>query len=399
MKSLIFSLLLAAMLGGCGGDDAATSTSTSTSTSYIGTISGGEAPTNTSLMSTNSTSSSEDLGMWSISLNPDGTFNVKNASVLDVSGTYESLDSGFVKLTATSVNGETPSEEMTAYGLNVPGLIFFLAPINETGVGEIIPMVKSGSCPTSSTDLLWTIVGASDSTDNQITRNCVNAGAEGSDIFGSATITASSLELPAKYDICNNSLGATTAMDFSCTSGVGTILNGSTVEAYMYLTEGGGAIVKTDPNGTDEKTIVALEKEDSLGYSDIEGVYAGILFIESESSDLTKPVKATIADNKIVITEWDVDTNTEVSDGASGTIHTISDNTPGAGFIHGKIDVGADQTDSSIHAFVTCQADLDANSSGKNIIVCAGQEPDESTTISLPGEGSDNSFSLVLVEK
>ena len=74
------------------------------------------------------------------------------------------------------------------------------------------------------------------------------------------------------------------------------------------------------------------------------------------------------------------------------------------GFIKGELDVDTDQSDGTTYAFVVCQSDLNANSSGKNIVVCTGQEPkrnseDDLEEISLPGGGSDNVFSLVLVEK
>ena len=404
MKNFIFSLLLAAMLGGCGDDEATTANApTPSTTSYIGTISGGAVAPFAPLMSSASPTSSEDLGMWSISLTSAGTFVVTNADGLEASGTYESLDSGFVKLTVSLFNGEAPSEDMIAYGLNVPGLIFFLAPVNQDGSGEIIPMVSSGTCPSSEQSFLWSMAGMVDGGDG-MTRSCDGTiNAEGLDIVGNATINANTLTVNNKYDICNFDQG-TAELGFSCTSGIGTVTNQSTgnLDAIMYLTQGGGAIVKTSPGGAEEKTIVALEGEASLAITDLTGDYAGVLFIEGDGtpgSDSTKPVAATIADGKITVSEWDVETNTAVSDGVSGAIHTFSSNTPGAGFIQGELDVDGDYITLNTHAYVTCQADLNANSSGKNIIICVGQAPDGATPISTQGEGSDDAFSLVLVKK
>ena len=290
---------------------------------------------------------------------------------------------------------------MIAYGLNVPGLIFFLAPVNPDGSGEIIPMVSSGTCPSSEQSFLWSMAGMVDGGDG-ITRSCDGTtNNEGLDIVGSATISADTLTVNEKYDICNLDQGVA-SLGFSCTSGIGTVTNESTgeLDAIMYLTQGGGAIVKTSPSTVEEKTIVALEGETSLAIADLAGDYAGVLFIEGEGADMTKPMSATIADGKITVSEWDVETNTAVSDGASGVIHTFSSNTPGAGFIQGELDVDGDYTAPlDTHAYVTCQADLDANSSGKNIVVCVGQAPDGATEITAPGQGSDNAFSLVLVEK
>jgi hypothetical protein len=408
MKKLLFLLICSTLLVGCGDDDGdSVSSSTGSSVSYIGTISGGSSSLVPSALSISPTTSSTDLGMWSITISSSNTFVVENADGLEVSGTVENLDSGFVKLTVSSSNESEPQAGDIAYGLNVPGVIFFLAPVGDDG--EVIPMVKSGTCPSTETSFLWSLAGAKDSDNNKVTKSCNNTDTEGLDIFGEATINSSEITIPSKYDICDNSISGDFTGAFSCTDGVATITSEGAVDAYMYLTEGGGAIVKTQPGDSDEKTIVALAGESSLSISDLEGDYAGVLFIENdeEGDDSTKPVSATITSGvsgKIEVTEWDVENNTLKSGGISGTIHNFESDTPMNGFIKGKLDVDENQSDESIYAFVVCQSDLNANGSGKNIVVCTGQEPkrdseDNPEQITDPGAGSDNIFSLVLVEK
>lgn len=404
MKNFFFLLIFSTLLVGCGDDEGdSVSSSTGSSVSYIGTISGGSSSLAHSTLSTSSTTSSTDLGMWSITISSSNTFVVTNADGLEVSGTVENLDSGFVKLTVSSANESEPQAGDIAYGLNVPGVIFFLAPVS--GDGEVIPMVKAGTCPSTEANFLWSLAGAKDSSSNNITQSCADGGDEGLDIFGQARIDSSEITIPSKYDICDNLISGGFTGAFSCTDGVATITSEGSVDAYMYLTEGGGAIVKTQPGGGDEKTIVALAGESSLSLGELEGDYAGVLFVEGdeEGNDSTKPVSATISSDQIEVVEWDVESNTAKSGGDSGIIHSFVSNTPMNGFIKGELDVDGD-TNENTYAYVVCQSDLNANSSGKNIVVCTGQEPNRSGTgeleeITAPGGGSENVFSLVLVEK
>ncbi len=403
MKNLIFLLILSALtFVGCGDDETPT-VSTPSTTSYIGSTSGGSVGIN-ALSSLGRSSSSEDINMYSITLSSAGTFVITTATGLEVNGTYTTLSSGFVKLTVTSASGDNaPEAGAIAYGLNVPGLIFFLAPVD--GDGEIIPMVTSGVCPSSSQDFLWSMAGAKDGAQNALTNSCNGTSTFGLDIVGRATIDADTLTVSEKYDICNGvPTEGSSELGFSCDSGIGTVTNSGNLDALMYLTAGGGAIVKTSPGTDDEKTIVALSGEDSLAISDLDGNYAGIVFVEnSGSGDSLYSVVATIADDKLVVSEWDVENNTASTDpeAIAATVHTFTSNTPTDGMIYGKLDIDSDQTDNSIYAFVTCQADKNANSSGKNVIVCVGQAPNDggSTEITTAGDGSDDAFSLVLVQK
>ena len=90
----------------------------------------------------------------------------------------------------------------------------------------------------------------------------------------------------------------------------------------------------------------------SLSLSELEGDYAGVLFVEGdeEGNDSTKPVSATISSDQIEVVEWDVESNTAKSGGDSGIIHTLINNVPMNGFIKGELDVDGD-TNENTYAF------------------------------------------------
>ena len=80
MKNFFFLLIFSTLLVGCGDDEGdSVSSSTGSSVSYIGTISGGSSSLAHSTLSTSSTNSSTDLGMWSITISSSNTFVVTNA--------------------------------------------------------------------------------------------------------------------------------------------------------------------------------------------------------------------------------------------------------------------------------------------------------------------------------
>ena len=99
---------------------------------------------------------------YSITFNEsDNTFDLTESdSSLTIAGSYTTLASGFKKLTVGTVSGggsDGPSAGDQAYGVDIPGVVFLLKPLEANS--EIISMVSKGSCPTEDFNMNWIITG------------------------------------------------------------------------------------------------------------------------------------------------------------------------------------------------------------------------------------------------
>lgn len=311
---------------------------------------------------------------WDISLNSlDSSFSIEvredlqSPVHLTVDGTYQKLNSGFLRLDVVSASGtDAPTAGDQAWGLEVPGYALILQPI-KTGSDQIVATISAGSCPTEDFSANWVIVKKSGS---------ANADDIGRDFFGEFAYTASteSAVLPAKYALAGPFTlveGADALDGGSCADGIMQV-----EDAVMYLTDNGGAIVHTGVNAGndyDSSFIFALAQKAIGNKSNLNGNYAGVLFDESApDGDKTRPVRLTCLDGNCMANE--------VLDVTSGQISletvTISlsgaVDSPSAGFITGNITTGGVGN-------IACMADINAVNSGRNIISCVGQSPGDNS--------------------
>ncbi|HUP57791.1 MAG TPA: hypothetical protein VM598_10090 [Bdellovibrionota bacterium] len=306
---------------------------------------------------------------WQATLNGDGTFTITESdSGMTATGTYETLSTGFLRLTVSSASGTgAPSAGDQALALNVPGFVFLLKPLGDGS--PIIPMVPIGTCPSANMTANWILT----ETNSDISLNTTEG-------FGTFTYTASTgaVALPTKYAIDNTSLGAGTIGTFTCSGGVGTLSGGE----EMWFNPSGGAIV----HGGSGDIILAMTQATVGSAAALNGNYSGLVFSNNGGGDDTFPVMGTLSGG--------TGTFTQVTNVATGTLGTESAtlsfsavDSPSAGFVDGNLAVTADATNP-----MQCMVTLNANGSGKNVIMCLGEEPGTAG-------GVNNVYTLLLVQR
>ncbi|VAW78975.1 hypothetical protein MNBD_GAMMA13-221 [hydrothermal vent metagenome] len=332
---------------------------------------------------------------WDVALAGDGAFSITKREtattpvVMTVTGTSVELPSGFIKLTVGNVTADAsvtdaPSAGDAAYALNVPGYVFFLKPLDSTD-DQVIPMVASGSCPSSNFAANWVNVNVED----DVSANNPLESMYGTFNFDVATGTPT---LPSTYSLTQSSLGADNLAGGSCADGI-LILNNDQgdSETEVYLANNGGAIVRTGidtPDETDDTYIFGLAQETIADIANVADEYAGLLFDASQlAGDQISPVSVscnaagactgTIVD--------DIDTNTLSTETVTISLTTVDN--PEVGFITGTISVPAGA--GTVEGALTCMANINAQGTGKNIMSCVGQSPDDNTEL----------FNILLVSK
>jgi hypothetical protein len=376
LKKVSLSLITATVMGlglvNCGGSSTA---ATDTTNSYTGAGSQWDNTIN------------ETAKTFAITHRPEAG----QAIDFTINGTFETLTSGFKKLTVTTATGtDAPTVGSTGYGLDIPGYAFFLQPSDSSG--ELITMVAGGECPTEDVTGNWiTVKNLHDvnTTTNLGTPQDVSSAT--ADSFGtfSWNATTNQLELPANYALVNptTSLGGQAPFDVNCTDGVATI-----TDVTMYLTSNGGLIVHAEHdsgsgNGTtDESVINAFAAETLTATSDFDGTYAGILLsADASTSSSVKPVSLTCLAGSCTGLIIDPDTNVApLSGGGTATLNlTSAVNSPSAGFVSGTMTT-PDGTGN-----MTCMVDTAAAGTTKTLINCSGQNPGATTEL----------FNMILVSQ
>lgn len=321
-----------------------------------------------------SSSSSDDYSYngpgsnWSIDIDGNSFELEETDNNLEINGTISDLSSGFKKLTVTSASGTgAPSVGDQAYALDVPGTVFLLKPLEANS--EIIAMVSSGSCPSSSQSMNWIV-----------TKMDVNADSsdEDQDVLGTFTTDGTNATLPFQYSLTGKTVGTNVSLgSFSCSNGKATVS-----DAEMYLTSAGGAIVRTGystPNDDDDDGIILAMPSESISSGDANGDYVGLVFTSND----TYPVKANVSGATVTVNQIDPDTGSN-SGSVNDTLNISGFNSPNTGFVTGSL-----QSDSNKK--VTCNVNTNLNSSGKGIIFCSGMDAVTS--------GDDALFAVLLIEK
>lgn len=317
----------------------------------------------------------DDAGGFTVTIADDSV----SAAHSTLTGTYEELDSGFLKLTVTAVDstsGTPPSVGSEAVGLLIEGLALFLKPLDSD---EVIPMIVSGTCPTADFSANW-LIGQGDSQDY----SSADQDAFGDFNYDAATGMAT---VENHYNLTSFAAvdsDAPNSLDASaCADGFIRLAEGDVTLANMWLTAVGGAIIETfaDDGVTRNSSIVALPESEISDIADFAGNYAAIAF--SSTLGGVKPLAIIIAADGTGTAEVLDEVDPATSSGDSVTINlngTI--NIPSTGFVTGTISDGTDTGN------MACSALADANSSGKNVLACNGQ---------LPSDHS-NQFLVLMVE-
>ncbi|GEM_PF-1935516 len=318
---------------------------------------------------------------WDVSLDGNGAFTITmkqtqgGPDVLDIAGSYQELPSGFLKMTVTSasstdpVNEPAPNTGDAAYALNVPGYVFVLKPIAPNS-DQIVPMVASGTCPTSDLDANWVLVKM----DQNASAADVNNELYGTFHYNAASSQAS---LPARYHPSNT--GSTGSFNLSagvCSAGVMVVNN----EAEMYLTTSGGAIVRTGfqtPNDdTDDSFIYAFSRQAIGNTGNLQGTYAGLLYDgNAPAGSRNQPVSVSCdaAGSCTGALLTDIDNNLVSTQTVTITLGTAD--IPSDGLVAGTITEGAS------NGGLACAVNINAQGSGRNVVSCVGQSPQDNTQL------------------
>lgn len=305
---------------------------------------------------------------WTATISGSSFTITESDAGLTVNGSVETLSSGFKKLTVSSASGSgAPSSGDQAYGLDVPGVVFLLKPLEANS--EIIPMVASGSCPTATTNMNWIVTKMDSDAD---------ADDPGQDALGTATFSGTTASLPFQYSLTGATVGTNISLGtFSCSNGKATVSG-----AEMYLTQAGGAIVRTGydtpSDDTDDGIILAMPGQ-SISSGDADGNYAGLVFTTGD----TYPVKATVSASSISVQQIDPDTGSDAGS-ISDTVNISAFNSPNTGFISGSLNSDSNKK-------VMCNVNTNLVGTGKSIIFCSGMDS--------TGGANDDLFAVLLISK
>ena len=143
----------------------------------------------------------------------------------------------------------------------------------------------------------------------------------------------------------------------------------------MYLTSNGGAIVHTNVNNEDDSSFIfALPQNDITAVANLDGEYAGMLFDDSQSdgSEIS-PVAFSCASGTCT---GNIVVNIETGELSAESVTVTLGGTPDdidSGLITATIDNGGDT------GVLACMADVNAASSGTQVVSCVGQSPGDNT--------------------
>ena len=298
---------------------------------------------------------------WDVTLKVDGTFAIdKYTDAADTTvdfgftGTYTRLTTGFKKLTVGAVTGTGgPSVGDVAYGLEVPGFVFALKPAG--GGDQVIPMVASGTCPSTDINANWVKVNMRDGLSD-----FVNTDTAGKFNYNATTGAAT---LPDRYKVGGGSLGSNTVGTGTCANGVMTIGN-----VEMYLTSNGGAAVNTDnSNSASAEFLFAFGQSAISDINSLDGTYAGLMIDESKSAGShIEPIKIVCSAGTCTGQGYtDIETGAVINGGVSITLNSAD--SPATGFVTATV------TEGSVTSPLICMFDKNAVGSGKTIGSCAGE--------------------------
>lgn len=319
---------------------------------------------------------------WDLTLAGDGTFNIDHYQTGDlinpdytVQGNYTRESSGFVTLTTTGGTGTGyPPPGSTAWAVEVPGFAFMLKPV---GDDQIIPMIEAGNCPTS--NYLGNFV--------VVKKDLTNNGDSGADLanrdfFGSFTFDVSTSvttlnvlkSLTAGFpDTISNAVALEAG---TCSQGVMSLSS-----SVVYLTTSGGGIVHlgtdTPSNSADDSFLFALEQKAITNISNLDGTYAGILFDQNSSpGQQIQPVKLSCTSGSCSGSlVSDVVTGATVPNSTASVNLLTVDTFSAPGLMTGSVSYGGSTGN------MACVADINANSTGKKIISCVAQSPDNNANM------------------
>jgi len=286
-------------------------------------------------------------------------------------GTYDRLESGFLKMTVDSADGtDGPAPGDQAYALDIPGFAFVLHPLDSES-DDLHLMVAAGECPESAMDGNWVMVRD----EENVPATDPEAPFFGTFYFDPSTQVA---KIPSMYSLVDFAERGTTepADGAECANGVVDL-----PDADMFVTESGIMTVRLRAGDQGfNKFIFGVPNEQTDGLSALNGEYAGLAFnSRDETGQKIMPVHTTC--------DAGTCTGAEVTDIESGTVATDGTveislnepNSPALGMVTGTITQVTKQetTDGQVtSSHIACAASTKVLDTDRTILSCVGMSPD-----------------------
>ena len=321
---------------------------------------------------------------WTASLDYDNeTFEIDQADEFGgdvnftVTGGFERLDSGFLKMTVDTVTPENlqdgPANGDAAYALEIPGFALILKPLDGD---EIIPMLIGGDCPEDTFEANWVIAQNTNprpaNDDEQDWFGIFRAVSDGNGNFTPSIPSYYALEGFTEVPVNDPGFNA-----LECNDGFGQLTNGNDVQANMWFTSSGGVMVETFENGDRNSTILALPAEE-FTIADLEGTWNGLV-IDEDSDNEVDPATITLDSSGEGTGQkyTDIEANEVESGGVSVQLNNA--NSPLDGFVTGTLNNDTE---------IACTVAFNVAGSSKDLMFCNGQNPNDVTKV----------FSLVMTK-
>lgn len=311
------------------------------------------------------TQSPGDVWTWTLT---GSTFEATNDTTgFTYSGTKETLDNLFLKLTVTASDDPdvTTDGSAVAYALEIPGTAIIVQPAGTDS--KAIVGVGQGTCPTADAEYNWiTIPQASwDSTS--------------SDAYGTASSTVSGSDISfavESFTLGGSSLGTNTAST-TCSNGVMTDSAGDTT---IGIAPSGTFVGDNGPNAGGFIGVVAPSADISFADITASGLeFRGVLFKNNDSGNDTEPVWVRRSSSGVLTggNYSDFEGNVENTDAVTITF----DSQPSPGILHATL------VDSNTSSFVFVVNQVD----GKYVLY--GISQDAATS------GSTQPYNVLLVSQ
>ncbi len=300
--------------------------------------------------------------------------NETSDPTLTINYTFARMDSGFIKYTVANATGAgCPDVGTVVYGFEIPSMALLLKPMNGQD-NNIIALVVSGTCPTTTFDANWIKFKAKPSSDASLSCN----DNDGNCWFGTFKYKNGIPSLPTRYSLGTNYDDCLDQKDITgsssqCSNGIMEVTQEDGKMFKIFLTEVGGGIVQVEANAPDvtrKENVIAFPQQ-TVTLADLAGEYYGLVFtmFPASGSDYVYPVGGTIVDT--TMTGYKIDADTGVKEtGTDVTFDLLTANSPSDGFIkvRARIDGGSQK--------MICQAatNVGPSENKKKILNCVSQD-------------------------
>jgi hypothetical protein len=316
-----------------------------------------------------------------------GDFSItEKDAAFTVSGTFETLSSGFKEMTITPSDSDPAGLRTTPfYAADIPGFMLVMEPLISTS-DTIVTAIKAGECPSEDINGNW-LVTSYDDDDDDFSDN------DSSGTF-SYDISTDTATLPKRFTVLGVSKGEGNPMvSGGCTGGVGEITStgggdvGDDDIATMYYSDAGAALVRVKESGSDDQQIIIMlpSPDAPVAESDLEGSYYGLVMFSDHPDDSIQPIQFDFnAAGSADIREINIETGiTATSNIGTATINTAN---VSEGLHKASFEITREDADSPSGNLMCASHLAIGGDATKAFLFCVGEE-------------ENNLFNVLLIKK